>query len=266
MRGLAVVMAVFAALAVAACGGQSGSTPTLPSDAVALAASKTNDAGTYKADISGTVDAAGQSVELSGSGEFDAKAKRGNMSMTTSIAGQDIDMQMIYALPVMYIRFPPDLLPGLPADKPWVKMDLKKLGEQAGFDFEQLMQTQQADPSQGLKYLEGVTNVQAVGDEEIRGVSTTHYKGVVDFDSLAAKYPELKPSLDRLVQQAGVNRIPIEAWIDGDGFVRQIKESFDAAGATTSMTIQLYDFGTNVDVSPPPDNQTVDFAQLLGQS
>jgi hypothetical protein len=144
-------------------------------------------------------------------------------------------------------------------------MDLAKLGKQAGFDFQQLMQTQQADPSQGLQYLEGLTDVQAVGAEDIGGVPTTHYKGVVDLNSLESKRPELKPSLDKLMEQTGISRIPMEAWIDDEGFVRQIEESFDAAGTTTSMTIQLHDFGTNVDVSPPPDDQTLDLAQLLGQ-
>ena len=45
----------------------------------------------------------------------------------------------------------------------------------------------QADPSQALEYLQGATDVQAVGDEDVRGVPTTHYKAVVDLASLAAK-------------------------------------------------------------------------------
>jgi hypothetical protein len=266
MRGLAALTAILVALAAAACGSQSASPPTLSGDVVALAATKTNDAGTYKADISGTVDAAGQSIKMSGTGAFDASQQRGTMSITASIVGQDVDMQMIYALPVMYMHFPAGLLPGLPSDKSWVKMDLEKLGQHVGLDLEQLMQAQQADPSQGLKYLEGLTEVQAVGHEEIRGVSTTHYKGVVDLKSLAAKYPELQPSIDQLVKQAGISRIPMEAWIDENNLVRQMKESFDAAGATTAMTIQLYDFGTTVDVSPPPADETIDLTQLIGQN
>jgi hypothetical protein len=239
---------------------------TLPSDAVALAASKTNDAGTFKADLSGTVETAGQSVDMSGAGEFDANEKHGSMSMTMSVAGQELHIQAVYALPVMYMRFPEGLLPGLPAGKPWVKIDLQELGQQAGVDFQQLMQSQQADPSQGLQYLQDLTDVQTVGDEDISGVQTTHYRGVVDLVSLADKHPELKSSIDQLVQQAGISRIPMEVWIDEDNFVRQLKESFNAAGADTTMTMRLHDFGTSVDVSPPPTEQTVDLAQLLGQS
>jgi outer membrane lipoprotein-sorting protein len=266
MRGLAALLAIMVAFAAAACGGQSSSTPPAQDDVVALAASKTNDAGTYKADLSGTVETVGQSVKVSGTGAFDTKQQQGSMSMTTSVAGQDIDLDIVYALPVMYMRFPRGLIPGLPADKPWVKLDFEQLGKQAGFDFGQLMQSQQADPSQGLKYLQDLTGVQAVGDEDIRGVPTTHYKGVVDLASLAATHPELKLGIDQLIQTAGISRIPMEVWVDHDNFVRQMKESFDAAGANTTMTIQLYDFGTNVDVTPPPANETFNFSQLIGQS
>ena len=266
MRGLGVLLALVLALAASACGGSESSSQQAPQDAVFLAASKTSDAGTYKADISGTVDAMGQSIELSGTGAFDGTEKRGNMTMTTSVAGQDIDMDVVYAFPDMYMRFPAGLLPGLPSGKPWVKIDLEQLSERAGFGSVELMQSQQqADPSQGLKYMEGLTDIQAVGAEDIRGVPTTHYKGVVDLNALGEKNPELKPSLEKLMEQGGLTSIPMEAWIDDDGFVRQIKETFDASGASTSMTIQLYDFGTNVDVSPPPANETIDLAQVIGQ-
>ena len=144
MRGLGILMAILLAVGLAACGGQTASQPA-PQDAVVLAASKTNDAGTYKADMTGTVDAAGQSLEMTGTGEVDAKQQRGNMSMKMSGVGQDIQIEMVYAFPIIYMRFPPSLATGLPAGKSWVKMDLDKLGQQAGIDFGQLMQSAQAD-------------------------------------------------------------------------------------------------------------------------
>jgi len=257
-------MAILLAVGLAACGGQTASQPA-PQDAVVLAASKTNDAGTYKADMTGTVDAAGQSLEMTGTGEVDAKQQRGNMSMKMSGVGQDIQMEMVYAFPIIYMRFPPSLATGLPAGKSWVKMDLDKLGQQAGIDFGQLMQSAQADPSQGLQYLQGATDVQAVGDEDIRGVATTHYKAFVDLNSLADKNPALKPTIDQLVEQTGLSRIPVEVWVDDQNFVRRMKETLDTAGASTEFTIDLYDFGTPVTVTEPPAKDVVDFADLIGQ-
>ena len=257
-------MAMVLAAGLAACGSQTAAQPA-PQDAIVLAASKTADAGTYKADLSGTVDAVGQSLQMSGTGEFDAKQRRGSMSLSMTGAGQNIDMQMVYAYPIIYMGFPPELASELPTGKSWVKMDLGKLGRQAGVDFGQLMQTAQADPSQGLEYLQGAADVQAVGDEDVRGVPTTHYRGVVDLASLAAKNPELKPSIDELVQKAGISRIPVEVWIDENEFVRRMKETLRAAGVATTMSVDLYDFGSSVNVEEPPATDVVDLGQLIGQ-
>jgi hypothetical protein len=268
MRGLGILLALVLALAASACGGTEPSTEQAPQDAVVLAASKTNDAGTYKADITGSVDVAGQSIDMAGTGEFDGAQQRGNMSYTMSLNGQDMDMEMVFAYPAIYMHFPPELAP-LPGGKTWVKMDLEKLGQQAGFDFGQIMQAGQSDPSQGLDFLRGATGVQAVGDEDVRGVATTHYTGVVDLQSLGAKSPELKAQVDQLVERSGISRVPIEVWIDDEGFVRRMKQSFEGNGTlpmNMTMTTEFYDFGTDVSVEEPPADDVVDFSDLMGQS
>lgn len=268
MRGLGILLALVLALAASACGGSEPAAEQAPQDAIVLAASKTNEAGTYKADISGEIEVAGQSVDMSGSGAFDAANKQGQMSYTMTMAGQDIDMEMVFAFPVIYMRFPPEIGP-LPDGKTWVKMDLEKLGHEAGLDLGQLMQAGQSDPTQGLDFLHGVTDVQAVGDEDVRGVPTTHYTGVVDMESLGAKDPELKAQIDQLVQRSGISRVPVEVWIDDNGFVRRMKQTFEGNGSLQmdmTMTTELYDFGTDVNVEAPPANDVVDFSELMGQS
>ena len=269
MRGLGILLALVLALAASACGGAEPSAEQAPQDAVVLAASKTNDAGTYKADITGSVDVAGQSIDMAGTGEFDGVQQRGNMSYTMSLNGQDVDMEMVFAYPAIYIHFPPELAP-LPGGKTWVKMDLAKVGQQAGFDFDQIMQAGQSDPSQGLDFLRGATGVQAVGDEDVRGVPTKHYTAVVDLRSLGTKYPEMKPSIDQLVEQSGISHVPVEVWIDEDGFVRRMKQTLDGNGSglqmNMTMTTDLFDFGTDVFVKEPPANNVVDFSALTGQS
>jgi hypothetical protein len=269
MRALLALVSLVLALGVTACGSEKAAEPA-PHDAVALAASKTSDAGTYKADISTSLDVAGQSMEMTGTGEFDGDAQRGRVSYAASVAGQDFDMDAVFAFPDMYMRLPVGLLPGLPGGKSWVKLDLEKLGRQAGFDFGQLMQAGQSDPSQGLQFLQGVTDIQAVGDEDVRGVPTTHYTGVVDLESLAEKDPALKDSVDALIAQTGLRRIPVEAWVDDENFVRRMKQSFE--GATfgpgmqldMTMTTELYDFGLDVDVEVPPPDDVVDLSEIVG--
>lgn len=269
MRGLGILLALVLALAASACGGTEPTAEQAPQDAIVLAASKTNDAGTYKADITGTMEMAGQSMDLSGTGAFDGAQKQGQMSYTMTLNGQDIDIDMVFDFPVFYMHFPPEIGP-LPGGKTWVKMDLEKFGQQSGVDFNQLMQAGQSDPSQGLDYLRGVSDVQAVGDEDVRGVSTTHYTGIVDLQTLGAKDPELKKQIDQLIERSGIESVPVEVWIDDEGFVRRMKQTLEgnSSGLRMSMTMttDLYDFGTDVSVEEPPADEVVDFSQLMGQS
>lgn len=269
MRGLGILLALVLSLAASACGGSEPTAEQAPQDAIVLAASKTNEAGTYKADIAGTMEVAGQSVDMSGTGAFDNAKKQGQMSYTMTLAGQDIDMDMVFDWPVFYMRFPPALGP-LPGGKSWVEMDFEKVGQEQGIDLGQLMQAGQSDPSQGLDYLRGVSDVQAVGDEDIRGVPTTHYTGVVDLQALGGKDPELKKQLDQLVERSGIESVPVEVWVDDEGFVRRMKQTLEGNGSglqmNMTMTTDLYDFGTDVSVEKPPADQVVDVAQLMGQS
>jgi hypothetical protein len=273
MRALLLVSAsLLLVFGSSACGSKTGAETTVSPDAVQLAASRTTDAGTYKADMTASVDVSGQSVEMSGTGAFDANDQRGEMSFTTSVAGQDLDMEMVYALPAVYMRYPAGLLPGAPEGKPWVKLDLEKLGRQQGLDFGQLMQAGQSDPTQGLQYLKGAKDIQAVGDEEVRGVQTTHYTGVVDLHALTEEDPALKESVDQMIAQTGITSIPVEVWIDEDGLVRRLKQTMRGAAGGQGIpldmttTTELYDFGTDVSVEEPPADQVIDFQELLGQS
>jgi LppX/LprAFG-like lipoprotein len=176
---------------------------------------------------------------------------------------------MVFAYPVIYMELPPES-GQLPAGKKWIKMDLEKLGQEAGLNLDQMMGAGQTDPSQGLDFLRGVKDVHAVGEEEVRGVATTHYTGVVDLAILGTEQPEMKPAIDQLVQQSGLSRIPVEVWIDEDGFVRRMKQNLEGSGSglpmNMTMTTDLYDFGTDVSVKEPPADDVVDFSELTGQS
>jgi hypothetical protein len=63
--------------------------------------------------------------------------------------------------------------------------------------------------------------------------------------------------------------VPKEVWVDDDGLVRRMKLAYDdmrfAAGqrGDMAMTMELYDFGVDADVEPPPARQVVDIEQLM---
>lgn len=266
-RTLVLFTLALAALPLA-CGGDGLS----PEAAVAEAATKTAKSETYRASFTGSMTGFGtQTLRMTGTGEFDAGGKRARMTVAYDIAGQEFELEMAMDLPLMYMRFPPEFGAQLPSGKSWIKFDLQNLGEQLGFDFQQLMQASQADPSQGLEYLRGVSDVETVGEESVRGVDTTHYQGVIDLRQVAKEFPDAKESIDRIIELTTVDRVPADVWVDGDGFVRRMRLDYQgmrfAPGqrGDMTMTMELYDFGAEVDVEPPPDDEVIDIQELLNQ-
>jgi hypothetical protein len=273
MRAL-VVLALLAVGAVTplACGGGSTELESLaPPEAVAQAATKTAKADTYRASFTGSLGVAGQTLRMTGDGEFDAEGKRGHMTMAYTVAGQKLVTEMVLELPVMYMRLPAELGAQLPSGKRWISIDLDEVGQELGFEFQQLMQASQSDPSQSLQYLRGAAGLRTVGQEEVRGVETTHYRGTVEFRRLAEQFPEMKESIDRLIELTKVEQVPTDVWVDDDDLVRRMGFAYNdmqfAPGqrGDMSMTIELFDFGTDVDVETPPADQVIDLQELLGQ-
>jgi LppX_LprAFG lipoprotein len=165
------------------------------------------------------------------------------------------------------MKFPAAMMQEIPGGKEWVKFDLSKLGEQEGFDLQQMMQLSGTDPSQSLDLLLAAgTDFREVGEEEVRGVSTTHYEGTVDLEKVAEQVPEeARESYRRLLELSGQTEVPMEVWIDDEGLTRRIAyEQSLADGSTMALTQEYYDFGADVDVEPPPDDEVLDITDLMG--
>jgi LppX_LprAFG lipoprotein len=272
-RGLVISAgAVAAALALAACGGGGGNAL----ESVAKAASKT--AGTSSAkfhmDVAETIGPLGP-LHFTADGVSDNASRSADMTMDLSsvaaLAGGSADQWKGHVIvdgsgktPVLYLRLP--ALDKYLSGKKWAKADLGALAQKNGVDLGQLLQTAGAeDPTKALQLLQSVGDVSKVGTETIDGTETTEYSGTVDVKKVASV---LGASESKALEKAGVNSIPIDVWIGGDGLVRRIHESFSSsaggAKATTDLTIGLSDFGTKVSVTPPPADQTADLSTLGG--
>ncbi len=219
-------------------------------------------------------------------GAFDFEGQRGTMNLDYTglidALGEDVP-EAAQALPdkmimdgtVLYMRFP-GFVELYPDATEWIKMDVQELAEQQGFDFDLYSGFNQSDPSQVLQYLQSAGGVEELGTESIRGVKTTHYQALVDL----TKVPELLPpeqqtalqqSYEQLIDQTGEEVIPMDVWIDKQGRARRVSSrmSFGIAsgmpGASMKWVMDLFDFGAEVDVSPPPPGQVTDFSELLAQ-
>lgn len=284
-RPLALLLAG-AALA-AGCGQAAvkSSSPTKPKPSrntglIAESAAATADAGTaraaYTMQMTGLQGASG-GVTARGTGavDFAARSTELRMHMTVPQAGMTLDMSERMIGTTMYIRSP--LFAGA-IHKPWLKLDLQKLGKSAGIDMNAAMSTGGSDPTQMLAYLNAASDsIDRIGSEDVRGTQTTHYHVVVDLLKMAnavpaAKQRALRRTLRREVELIGTHTMPIDVWIDSQGLVRRehIDFSMEPPGASTTvemqMTIEYFDFGAPVHVVPPPVRQVADISDLAPPS
>jgi hypothetical protein len=269
------------ALAPLACGGGDGGGAAVESveetssqATIVQAAARTAESSSAR--FAFTASLKGGAAEGSWSGEGAFAGGRGRMTLDLSRLGTgagafaDGKAELVLDGLVVYIRMPPSLAQALPAEKAWLKLDLAKLGEAQGVDVAQLMQFNQGNPNGVLRYLRGATDdFEALGKEEVRGVPTTHYHGTIDLREVAAEAaPETRKSYERVIEVSGTSKVPMEVWIDEDGLARRLEyaQPLGRGQGKLALTMDLYDFGVEVDVRIPPERETLDIMELIGGS
>lgn len=271
---LIAMLAATAALAVASSG--CGSTSTVL-DPVAQAAEETSNAGGAHMTLSVQVSANAlpSPFTMSGTGFFNYRTHEGMLSFdlaglpaaaTANLPGGTLHMEELFKSSTVYVGSP--LFAGkLPGGAKWMKIDISRVGQAFGFDVQQLAGGQ-TNPAQFLEYLKasggGVT---AVGHDTIRGVPTTHYRGVIDLNKLADVLPaasrdQARAALAKLVTQTGSSGIPVDVWVDSHKLVRRMRMALGVSTggqqAQVQLSIDLFDFGATTTVAAPPQGEVFD--------
>jgi hypothetical protein len=121
--------------------------------------------------------------------------------------------------------------------------------------------------------------VEQVGEEDVRGVHTTHYSGSYTLEDALAALPADQQDKARrafdsfgLPEDAKTQPIPFDAWVDDEGLVRRIESSFDPSALApegtpapvgkTTTRLEFFDFGTPVDFEVPSDDEVQDISDL----
>ena len=169
------------------------------------------------------------------------------------------------------------LAPYIPAKTPWIKLDPSALPQQPGG-----MGAAAAaiNPAAILAAIKDAISVDEVGPDTVDGVDATHYRATVDLVKLLPSIAELSPDAptDADMQEAedqltklGLDTLPIELWVDGDGYLKQIHFALDLStiapdrpGASFSITLTLSDIGEDISIDVPPASQVTDLTDLLG--
>lgn len=255
---------VFALLPVllvvpAACGEDRS-----PSETLSAAASATQDAGTTRISTEQISDIAGQQLTSTSEGVVDLSSGDSEATLSIELPGQPPqEVDVIATSDVAYLGA--EGLPGAPPDAEWLSIDLQATGEQLGLDIEALRQ----NGASQLSYLTQSSDIEEVGTETVRDVDTTHYRFTTDLADLAESGPEeLRSSYQSLIDLTGLETIPTEVWIDDDDLVRrlQLEVEIDQGGQQVNQTttVEYFDFGVEVDVEAPPEEDVVDISELTG--
>ena len=214
-----------------------------------------------------------QSLTIVGEGSGSMDGKRAQMTMQMPMFGE---MEVRYVGSTMYQKMPEPFTAQAPPGKRWVEIDQEKLmKEEYGTSLSEMQEGTQGTPSDQLAYLRGVSDsVEKLGTEEVRGAPTTHYRADVDLDKAAPKDPEARRAFERMTEDLRAEKIPTEVWIDEEGRVRRYEMTMamplpegtpqDGQGdPSMTMTAEYYDFGTPVNVEPPPKDKTISFEKLI---
>ncbi len=240
------------ALVLAACGGSKSSDESGP---IAAAVEKTVEQGSERTQTTGTVALTGQTLRFRGEGGFNHATEEGYQELDLTVPGGRVtSVDEVFIKNAFWLKSPL-FDASLPSGKEWLKVDLARADKTLGFNFKALLgQT----PDDALELLRRIAKpVTTVGEEEVDGVTTTHYRARIN--------PRTIPAKDKLEQLTAAKYKPIDVWIDDEDLVRQVRLDYTAKAdpakperARTTVTMKLGDFGLTVDVDPPPASSVVD--------
>ena len=187
-----------------------------------------------------TEDALGSATSLSGQARFGD----GGIEMSASSTGAQT-LELILIDQVMYLKSP-DLGTG----DHYVRIDLNDPNTLFG------MVGRATDPEVMFTALKTPTKLELVGEEEVDGVATNHYRITID----SADYLEAM-DLPDLMREFLPAELVTQMWVDGDNLPRKFAQTLEAPAPSDgepmmSTTEGTYsDFGTDVDISAPPEDQ-----------
>ena len=261
------------------CGGSSAVSSAV--DPVARAAKVTELAPGFKMSVSAEISAPGPlgTINASGTGVFDQRNQRGALSIKTDVTGHATTVDTQYSRLAVYMRLPSSQRPSLAHGKPWVKLDVRRLGAAVGINVAALSGSgASSNPSQFLSYLKAAAGkVIRVGSEPVRDVSSTHYRATINYDRYAstvapAERTAASNSVAVLERVTGSHSQVVDAWVDNQHRVRREELTYHMCVPELPYTLQIhtnlefFDFGTQAIPEVPPSNEVADLtSQVAGK-
>jgi hypothetical protein len=277
-RTPAVLALVLPLLGAAACGDKQDVVIEATPQGVAKASQATLDAGTARYEVTVSFDLSALGLgsdgasELTGEGVIDFAAQRSELTLDFSSlfegAGDDVppalgaafeggirtvqDGTDVYTCAAFFTQL---------AGNECVHIDTTAITGSSALG------GNSADPMAMLRSLAGADLVEEIGTEEVVGVETTHLSGSATIrEAAAALDPDAAADLAAAYERLGLSDealdtpIQFDIWVDGDGLVRQVRETFDvgsitgdASGGDSTFELRFPEFGVDADIEIPTD-------------
>ena len=161
----------------------------------------------------------------------------------------------------------------LPGGAEWVTADLGEAMEALGIDAAGLAELMRHEPrAAGRRASKAAGSVKTIGEEKVNGVETVHLRGTVKFSDYlagAAGRPAqageggargAREARRRARRQSLDAPTPIDMWVDEDKLVRRMTQGATipaqkgVPGGKMTMTLDLSDFGTKLDLPRPAED------------
>ncbi|KJK56836.1 hypothetical protein UK12_20230 [Saccharothrix sp. ST-888] len=254
------LVAVLAA-ALTACGGggshsSASSADQLSGDpltAVRSAPDITGRTGSAKATTELVTESAEKKAVFNGSGGYDYVNRIGKLEINVPPGAATTGKIVEVVLPgTVYLQNSGAKIP----EGKWVRLDVRQLPDG------NLVSSGATDPASAAGALRGVQKADLVGTETVNGLELKHYKGTLDLAKAAdATGGRGGDGLRMAAQTFTVKEVPYEVWLDGQGRLHKVVETFSFAGVAGSKeakdqvkvvsTVSLGEFGAAVDATEP---------------
>lgn len=252
-------MVLFAVFAWQQGGGGGGG----PLNAIAEAAVKTQHEGGGRAAVRVIITKPGRSkpISLTGQAVYDATGmSRGTLTVPDPESNDSVEMEYVQDGTEMYMRS--SLLGALPEGREWMGLDLA-LGDELDTSL-----PAGGDAKGELGLLEKATGgVDEIGEEDVRGVPTTRYRGKISVSEDVKRLREEGAGDSASYVEKDGSPLRVETWIDAKGLVRRMRvvrlgAGEEGDGQTIDMRIDFFDFGLEPEIDVPDSSEVFDATSL----
>ncbi|MGC0419965.1 LppX_LprAFG lipoprotein [Embleya sp. AB8] len=186
---------------------------------------------------------------LTMAGDFDFAGDRGNIAVDFPEGGIS-HTDEVFADGQVYVSNIPQL------DGKWATMP------RDAAEAHYLLRAPLNDPEHYLEQVTAIREAANVGREDVDGVTTTHYRGVLVGDAILLRMAEKVRTGMREIDSD--LRVPTDVWVDSAGRVIRTRMTLRMAGGDVTTTSTLTQLGTPVQATAPALDQVVRVQSLTG--